>query len=415
MSEVFDPEEEKILEILDLDELVIYFQPIVFVAGKKIVGLEALARGKKDGELVSPLSLFARAEAFNLRHELDRLCRKIAFREFKKVYEDHPNMVLFFNFDGSVLDTVGCPTGYIYRLVKHYHLPPQNVVIEITENRVRHLENLKQFIEYYKNLGFLIALDDVGIEYSNLHRIPELKPHILKIDRLLISGIDKEYYKQKVVKALTFLAKDIGALTLAEGIEKEEELLRTMEIGITLHQGFYFSKPKPLENIYVDEVRQYFDLLIFKFYHKMACYIHQRKQLVETYRAVIDELIKILSQKKAKEFENTLKEWVGKIPEVECFYIVDMNGIMVTNTIFKEGVKVSVSPLFEPAGLGKSLFCKEYIYPLVSGIFKIYVTEPYVSLATGNMVITISKVFENIEGLEFILCADFSPAHLKEF
>ncbi|NPA39973.1 MAG: EAL domain-containing protein [Thermodesulfobacteria bacterium] len=399
--------DKDVLKLLRVDDIVTYFQPIVYVAGKKVVGFEALTRGVKGVDIIPPLELFARAEQKGVKLEFDRICREKAFQEFKKVFAEFPGSVLFFNFDGSSIDKIKTPTGHIFRLAEKYQLPPQNIVIEITENRVRSLERLKRFIDYYKDLGFLIALDDVGIEYSNLHRIPELKPHILKIDRVLIENIDKEYYKQKVVKALTFLAKDIGALTLAEGIETEDELLRTMELGIMFHQGFYFSQPKPLETIYVDEVYNYFNGLIFKFYNKMACYIHNRKKIVEKYKKIIDEVISELSKVDCKEFEGILKKWVIKVPEVECFYIVNMQGIMVTNTIFHKHTKVSKSPLFEPASVGKSLFCKEYIYPLISGIFKVYVTEPYVSLATGNMVITISKVFKAADNKEYILCVDF--------
>ena len=149
----------------------------------------------------------------------------------------------------------------------------------------------------------------------------------------------------------------------------------------------------------------------------MAVYIHKRKQVIEDYKTFVNAVIKELARKELREFEEVLKRSVTLLPEVECFYVVDMAGIMVTNTIFTPEMKskISPSPLFEPASVGKSLFCKEYIYPLISGIFPTYVTEPYVSLATGNMVITISKTFRNIQGRDYILCADFRPKHSDSF
>jgi len=412
MTKILNLDELQLLNSLEIDELVIYFQPIIFIHGKKIVGFEALARGVKEGKIIPPNIIFGKAEELGVKVELDRLCRKIAFEEFKKIYEKFPKSVLFFNFDGSVIDRDDKISGYIYRLAQKYSLPPENIVIEITESQVKNVEKLKKFMENYKNLGFLIALDDVGIEYSNLNRIPELQPHILKIDRLLIRDINKEYYKQKVVKAIAFLAKDIGALTLAEGVETEEELLETMELGIHLHQGFYFSKPQPLSLISLNKNCNQLEGLIFKFHLRMVSIIQKRKKIIEEHKKLVKSIIKELSETKVENFENTLRKWLSVRKEVECFYIVNMNGIMITNTIFNFDIKTYKSPLFEPASLGESLFSREYIYPIVSGIFNSFITEPYVSLATGNIVITISYLFQHKSGKNFILCVDFKTEDL---
>ncbi len=79
-------------------------------------------------------------------------------------------------------------------------------------------------------------------------RITLIKPNILKIDRSLIQNIDKEYYKQEIVKSLINLIKKFGGLSLAEGVEREEEIIKSLELGADIFQGFYFSKPDTWKN-----------------------------------------------------------------------------------------------------------------------------------------------------------------------
>jgi EAL domain-containing protein (putative c-di-GMP-specific phosphodiesterase class I) len=402
-------QKKEVLKLLDLDAIVIYFQPIVFVKGTQIVGVEALARGIKSNQIIPPNIIFSQAEEKGIKIELDRVCRDIAFREFRKLYEKNPDLVLFFNFDGSVIDLGARNTGFIFRMAKKHNLPPQNIVIEITETKVKNFEALKEFVENYKKLGFLIALDDVGVEYSNLNRIPELKPHILKIDRLLVKDLEKEYYKEKVIKALVYLAKEIGALTLAEGIETEGEVLKTLEIGINFCQGFYFSKPSPLKSLSIDGISHKFNFLVSKFHFNMINYFQNRKKLVKSWKNFVKEILEDLNKVPKEEFEKVLQHWINKKEDIECLYIVNMEGTVVTNTVFAENIPVHKSPIFTPASFGKNLLLRDYVYPIVSGLFESFITEPYVSLATGNVVVTVSFLFLTPLKEKFILCADFRP------
>ncbi len=406
----FEIEKEKVFKCLNLEEILIYFQPIVFLKGLEIIGVEALTRGVRNGKIVSPLKLFSEAEEMGVKVELDRVCRDIAFKEFSKIFKEHKKLMLFFNFDGSIIDLGGKDSGFIYRLANKYGLPPEHIVIEITEKEVKSTEALKDFVENYKSLGFLIALDDVGVEYSNLNRIPELKPNILKIDTFLIRGIEKEYFKEKVVKALVFLAKEIGALTLAEGIETEEEALKTLEMGINFCQGFFFFKPAPLENkeLYKNKMTEKFSSILLKFHSKIIEYFKKRKRYVERWKFFVKRVVESLHEAPPELFEEILLEWVKQEKDLECLYVVNMEGSTVTNTIFTQGVKIQKAPIFTPASIGKNLLLREYVYPIVSGLFNSFITEPYVSLATGNLVVTISMVFKNeATDQKYILCADF--------
>ena len=105
-------------------------------------------------------------------------------------------------------------------------------------------DHLKSILQYYRDQGYKIALDDVGEGYSNLNMLIELRPDIIKVDRNIIQNIHKDSFKQSIYKALSALARDSGIAILAEGIETPYELEVIEELGVDYMQGYYFCKPQ---------------------------------------------------------------------------------------------------------------------------------------------------------------------------
>ena len=101
--------------------------------------------------------------------------------------------------------------------------------------------------------------------------------------------------------------------------------------------------------------------------------------------------------------------WANKI--IECAYILDEYGIQLSNTIcFYDKKEVKENLIFYSARMGTDHSMEKYYYPLINARLKKYITEPYVSLATGNLCITISKLFTNIDNKKYILCMDFNAS-----
>lgn len=96
-------------------------------------------------------------------------------------------------------------------------------------------------------MGFRIAVDDTGSGYSSLYTISELLPDIIKIDRSVIQGIDTNRIKESMVKGLILVAKEMGSIVVAEGIEKREEAAVLMRNRVDMAQGFLYGKPGTLE------------------------------------------------------------------------------------------------------------------------------------------------------------------------
>ena len=125
-------------------------------------------------------------------------------------------------------------------------MTPLNVVFEITEREaIENYELFNKAAQYYKELGFAIAVDDTGSGFSSLETVVELKPDYIKIDISLIRGIKKNILKQELIKAILNLSAKMNSMVIAEGIETEEELNVLREIGVTIGQGFLFARPGP--------------------------------------------------------------------------------------------------------------------------------------------------------------------------
>uniref|UniRef100_A0A7C5Y625 EAL domain-containing protein n=1 Tax=Fervidobacterium nodosum TaxID=2424 RepID=A0A7C5Y625_9BACT len=237
-------ESQEYFEILNEQRLTVHFQPVVESKSLRIIGYETLIRGvKKDGTLVSPKFLFDTAEKTDTLFYLDRFCRETAVKTsaVKKLL----NYKIFINFiPTSIYDPVFCLQSTI-QWAKHLEFEPSNLVFEVVESyKVSDIEHLSNVLNYYRNHGFLVALDDVGSGYSNLNVLVNLKPDIIKIDREIIRNIHNDELKQSVFKAIILLSKESNIQVLAEGVETVEEYNFVKE-HVDLVQGYLFAKPNP--------------------------------------------------------------------------------------------------------------------------------------------------------------------------
>jgi EAL domain-containing protein (putative c-di-GMP-specific phosphodiesterase class I) len=118
------------------------------------------------------------------------------------------------------------------------------VVLEITEREslVASAE-LATRLARIRELGFRIAVDDIGAGYSGLTSFTDLMPELVKIDMSLVRGIDTSTVKQRTVRALVALCHEMGALVVAEGVETDEENRWIVELGCDLAQGYLIARP----------------------------------------------------------------------------------------------------------------------------------------------------------------------------
>jgi EAL domain-containing protein (putative c-di-GMP-specific phosphodiesterase class I) len=398
--------------ILAAESILTHFQPLVSIKNRAVIGLEALSRGMLEGAnlAVPPGVLFQLAQTQKDRLALDRLCRKKAVERFAPLYQAKRDLLLSLNLDTRVLYRSIVGSGHLLNCVRGMGVSPNNVIIEILESNVKDEAALAEFITAYRGHGFLIALDDIGAGHSNLDRISSIKPDIIKIDRSLIRDIDQEHHKYEIAKSLVRLAGNVGAMAVAEGVERQEEVLTLMELGVDIFQGFYFCKPREFEAprfTFLPRIRKTAEA----FKAHMIEKINAKKLQHKLYEIALENTVAQLVCSDPAGFDRRLVEAVSSHQDLECLYVLDEHGIQVSSSVCNpEKISETKRFIYHPAPRGADHSLKEYFLPLSAGLKK-FTSEPYISLASGNLCITIASTFE-CAGHTFILCVDMSQKAL---
>jgi EAL domain-containing protein (putative c-di-GMP-specific phosphodiesterase class I) len=230
-----------IKKIVTKKEIKLLAQPIIDVTTKEVRALELLTRGPVGTVLESPLSLFSVARQTGMLYELEMLVLEKAFEQIKAT---RCRKNIFVNCTPLTLGNIHF-TRDLKNLMQQYpKISPIQITIEITENDS--IDGLKNFIYNIKMLrlmGYKIAMDDTGSGYSSLSIISEIMPDVIKIDRSVISNIDKNSVKESMLQGLMLIAREAGSLVVAEGIENEEEASVLTRNNVDLAQGFFYARP----------------------------------------------------------------------------------------------------------------------------------------------------------------------------
>lgn len=234
---------EILRDILRHRRLTAWFQPIIDLKGGGIIGYEALIRGPSDSPLHSPLNLFMVAHGCGRLVELDLLCREVNIQTFARL---RLSGKLFLNVSPSTLLQEDFRSGFTRQFLLEHGLKPQQVVIELTEHfPIDNYELTRKGIAHYRDMGFAVAIDDLGAGYAGLRLWSELKPEFVKFDRHFIQGIDSDFHKSQFIRSLQEIANEFGCRTIAEGVETEEECRTVNALGVGLGQGYFFARPGP--------------------------------------------------------------------------------------------------------------------------------------------------------------------------
>jgi EAL domain-containing protein (putative c-di-GMP-specific phosphodiesterase class I) len=218
-----------------IDSLWMAYQPIVRVADRGLFGYEALLRSEEKA-LPHPGAILDAAERLD---RLTDLGRKIRASACGPILEAPPNAVFFVNLHSRDLmdDTLLSPEAPLSRVA-------DRIILEITERAsLDGIVDVRAKLAELRKMGFRIAIDDLGAGYAGLTSFTTLEPDFVKLDMSLIRDVDTNAMKQKLVRSMTTLCKDLGMTVVAEGVETAGEMATLVEIGCDLLQGYLLAKP----------------------------------------------------------------------------------------------------------------------------------------------------------------------------
>ncbi|MBP2216453.1 EAL domain-containing protein [Arthrobacter sp. CAN_C5] len=216
------------------------FQPIYDAVAGRVWGYEALVRGFAGEGAYDVLSRVTPEQ----KYRFDQDCRVKAIELASRLFPADQELKLSINFmPNAVYEPAACLRATLQAAAR-YSFPTSAIMFEFTENEeVSDTGHLTNIITEYRRHGFTTAIDDFGAGHAGLGLLVEFQPDLIKIDMLLIRGIDASPARQIVVASVVDMAHKLGITVLAEGIETEGEYLALKAVGISLFQGYWFARP----------------------------------------------------------------------------------------------------------------------------------------------------------------------------
>ncbi len=215
------------------DDLNVVFQPIVELGTGRVFAHEALVRCKVDA-FKNPLVLFEHAEREQFCGRLGRMIREVCFTRVS---------------DGAIFVNL-----HPHELAERWLVRPDDplcfhagpVYLEVTETAaLEHMDVTRQMLkELSSRANARLVVDDFGVGHSDLFRVLELEPDVVKLDRSLVTNVHLDPHKAARLEYLIDLCTELGAVVVAEGIESVEELRAVRAAGAPLAQGYLLAKPQ---------------------------------------------------------------------------------------------------------------------------------------------------------------------------
>lgn len=235
-------------DILKQHNITSWYQPIINTESRELLGWEAFSRGLETEQGLATPAMFDTAAEAGILKPFDLMCIHNAALCFEQL---QLGPKLFINLSNEMLVASSRLKKQVGKMIADSAIPPTQMVLEIDEKNAAH--NTRDMIEavtYFHEQGFEIAIDhlsgleNVG-ENETLHALwEELKPDYIKLDRGFIKGLHGSAAQQKTVIELVAVARSLGAILIAEGVETEKELQKLYELGIHNVQGYLIQKPE---------------------------------------------------------------------------------------------------------------------------------------------------------------------------
>lgn len=246
---------------LERSELVPYYQPIVSLEERRVIGFEALLRWfhpvrgligpdefiplAEKGGMIGPLSWWVMQEACRQTH---------AWQNSNPAFSD---LSISVNVSSRLFSEPEFATRTL-AILDRTGLKPQALHLEITENALlQHESATIRELTALQETGVKFHLDDFGTGYSSLSYLSLFNYDTIKIDRSFIAGSAGSHRNRRIVDALLGLGRVLGMEVIAEGVETEEEAQKLRDLNCRAAQGFWFSKPLPSESAHALLVREH--------------------------------------------------------------------------------------------------------------------------------------------------------------
>jgi len=325
------------------EKVVAYFQPIFSADSKTVYSYEILGRYIDDEGAVHSLGPFF--NDLNTTNEealqVDRLVRRYAL---KKYAEEKRSEYLFINIRLAWLMQFTDRPDLMLTLkwAEEFGIALEKLVIEITEEEFNASDAYIRAILHYKGVGCRIALDDYGKSASDIERLAEIKPDIIKINMEYIHSSEKSYHYREYLRSVADFAESVGIEVLYEGVETREQLDICLALKGRFYQGFLIARPHPSmreavinETIFSESIKNLYTVLQDK--------IAQTEALRKSLDTQIENfLAKNPFDTGKKDYDLYLAKLCEELSNIRLVYLCDNHGNQLTSNIVLHSKNIAI-------------------------------------------------------------------------
>lgn len=374
------------------------FQPLVSLSHGRVVGHEGLLRATApDGTQVSPLEVLARSRSAGREVLVDRVARAVHVANFVELAP--PTGWLLLNLSPAVL-VEGRAVPFFQDLVRHFHIDPSRVVVEILESSATDELVVADAASFFRDLGCLVAIDDFGAGHSNFERIWRIAPDIVKLDRVITLAA-RHAQVRRILPRLVSLFHEVGCLVTMEGIETEDDLVAALEADVDFAQGFYLARgePAPLgaEAAFpvVDRAAQ---RLV------AGGELAPEQRVFQAAAGLVDAAASALLA--GAPFAEACAPLLASLGVARCF-LLDGDGVQIGVTLESPRAPLPEDPRYAPLadGEGGNWARRSYYRRATAQPREVQISQRYLSIRDRRPCVTLSLAFPVGERLH-VLCAD---------
>lgn len=347
----------------------VYYQPIVSLDSKAIVGFEAFSRGVDElGTTVADAAcLFNSSLPFQAQYKVETLCLSKSLDSYQAIYSKYQEMLLFLNVNAGLYCLEEYKKSNPVHLVEPLGYDPRIVVFEFDSAHLKKKIPLGVIKDIQKK-GYRISVDNADGSLGCKERMFRIRPDFAKLDRKLYAGLDRSAHIKRMVMAAGNTFRESGALPVAKGVETESEAFALAEAGFYLQQGFFYSDSSENDSGtegFTDKVAR-----IHNHYRNLGvARLKGVQDNLRNFHLLLKATITKLQQEDSSGMDRTLEELANKTPELVSAFVLNAAGKQISKKIVgRSGDRMGMR--IESSTVGSDHSHEDYFMYLNSGLEK---------------------------------------------
>ena len=379
------------------------FQPVFSVAHRRAIGYHASLRAHDEhGQQVPSQDVFTQAARRGDLLELGRLAESLHLGNFN-AFDCHDEWLFLSLHPAALMDT--SYGDALLAGLKTLGLPPQRVVLEVSEQAGGENTRFAAIIDGLRKAGFLIALDGFGAKHSNIDRVWHLRPDIVSIDRSLLAQASRHPHIERVLPGLVSMLHESGQLVLMGGLATEREALIALESNADFVQGTYFAGPD-VEPVKHEVAAHLMESLSARERERVATRERMQAERLAPYVRALEAASARLAA--GTPMSDATLPLLGLEQTARCF-LLDGSGRQIGDNVLPDGRTTQRAKRFRPLlhSEGASWERRPYFIEAMRSPGRVHVTPPYLSINEAHLCVTASIAVQGPHGLQ-VLCVDIN-------